>query len=138
MTTYISFSSMCFCYYRKHPNNNTKICSLPPSSCFQQNFHHRFYALRYNSDLSKLESTQLLFSFNYILDLTNRHKSFSISVAEYASFSYQAKTLETNLLGLIPSFHNITLKQAQLASFSYLHMYLSLQNLIAIILVSNF
>ena len=26
----VSFSSTCFCYYKKHPNNNTKIC--PPQS----------------------------------------------------------------------------------------------------------
>ena len=26
---HISFSSTCFCYYRKHPNNDNKICQLP-------------------------------------------------------------------------------------------------------------
>ena len=30
--------------------------------------------------------------------MENRHKSFSISVAEHASFSHQARTLKTNLL----------------------------------------
>ena len=34
----MSFSSTCFCYYRKHPNNDKKICPLP-SSCFQQHFY---------------------------------------------------------------------------------------------------
>ena len=35
----ISFSSSCFYYYRKHPNNNFKICPLVSSACFQQQFH---------------------------------------------------------------------------------------------------
>ena len=32
------FSSTCFCYYRKHLNNNNKIDPLPCSSWFQQHF----------------------------------------------------------------------------------------------------
>ena len=52
---HITFSSTCFCYYRKHPNNDNMICPLPSSSCFQQHFHDWFYVLTYNSDLSKLE-----------------------------------------------------------------------------------
>ena len=35
---YISFSSTCFCYYRKHPIDGNKICPLPSSACFQQHF----------------------------------------------------------------------------------------------------
>ena len=101
---HISFCSTCFCYYRKHPINNNKICLLPSSPCFQEHFHDWFYVLRYNSDLSKLEWRILLFNFSYILDLKNRHKLFFILVAEYASFSYQATTLKTNLLGLISTF----------------------------------
>ena len=50
---YLSFSASCF--YRKHPNNDNKICSLPSSGCFQQHFHDRFSVLMYNSDLVKLE-----------------------------------------------------------------------------------
>ena len=100
----MSFSITCFCYYKKHPNNDNKICPLPPSPCFQQSFHDWFYVLMYNSDLSKLEWTLLIFNFNFIRDLTNRHRLFSIPVAEYASFSYQVRTLRTNLLGLIPNF----------------------------------
>ena len=46
----------------------------------------------------------MLFNFNYIHDLTNTHKLFSIPVAEYASFSHQARTLKTNLLGFISIF----------------------------------
>ena len=84
-----------------------------------------------NSDLSKLEWTSLLFNFNYIRDLTKTRKLFSIPVADYASFSHQARTFKTNLLGLISNFSripflNITSKQAQFVSFSYLHMYLPL------------
>ena len=36
-------------------------------------------------------------------DFTTRHKLFSIVVAEYASFSHQARMLKTNVLGLISS-----------------------------------
>ena len=50
-----------------------------------------------SSDLLKLELTLLLFNFNYICDLTNRHKLFSIPVAEYAVILQQARTLKTNL-----------------------------------------
>ena len=101
---HLSFSSTCFCYYKKHPNNDNKICPLPSSSCFQQHFHDWFYVFRYNSDLSKFEWTPLLFNFNYIRDLTNGRKLFSIRVAEYDSFSHLAGTLKTNLLGLISNF----------------------------------
>ena len=38
------------------------------------------------------------------LYLTNKCKLFSIPVAEYASFSHQARMLKTNLLGLISNF----------------------------------
>ena len=56
---------------------------------------------------------------------TNRRILLSIPVAEYASFPHQARALKTNLLGSISNLSkNITVKQAQFASFSYLHMYL--------------
>ena len=74
--THISLFSTCFCYYRNYPNNDNKICQLPYFSCFQHHFHDWFYVLRYNSDLSKLEWILLLLNFNYIVDLTNRHKFF--------------------------------------------------------------
>ena len=109
----ISFSSTYFCCYRKHrnkDNNDNKICPLPSSSYFQQHFHKRSYVLRYNSDLPKLEWTLLLFNFNYNCDMTNRRKLFSIPVSEYASFSHQARTLKTNLLGLISIFSKYCFK----------------------------
>ena len=90
----IWFRSTRFCYYRKHSNSDNKICLLT-SSCFQQHFHDKFYVLKYNTDLSKLEWTLLLFTFNYICGLKNKLKLFSILVAEYAK-SY--------LLGLISNF----------------------------------
>ena len=31
--TYISFSSTCFCYYRKHPNSDNMICPLGYFAC---------------------------------------------------------------------------------------------------------
>ena len=110
MKTFI-LSSTCFCYYRKHPNNDNKICLLPSSSCFQQYFHDWFHVLSYNSDLSKLKWTLRLFNFNYTHDLTNRHKLFSIPAAEYASFSHQARTLKTNVLGLISNFSKCYFKE---------------------------
>ena len=103
---------------RKHPNNNNKICPLPYSSCFQQHF---MTDSMYLGTILILERTLLLLNFNYIRDLTNRRRLFSILVAEYASFSHKARTLKTKLLGLISN-----IKQAQFASFSDLHMYLPL------------
>ena len=85
---HMPFSSACFRYYRKHPSNDNKTCLVPSSSCFQQDFHDWFYVFRYNSDLSKFEWTLVLFSFNYIRDLTNTRKLFSIPGAYYASFSH--------------------------------------------------
>ena len=59
----MSFSSTCFCYYMKYPNNDNKICPLPPSAC-SQHFHDCFYVFRCDLDLSKLEWARLLFNFN--------------------------------------------------------------------------
>ena len=75
-----------------------QICRLLSSSCFQQHFHDWFNVFRYNSGLSKLKWTLLLFNFNYIRDLAIRRKFLLIPIAEYASFSHQARTLKTNLL----------------------------------------
>ena len=50
------------------------------------------------------EQQILLFNFNYIRDLTNRRKLFSIPVTKYASFSHHARPLKTNLLDLILNF----------------------------------
>ena len=107
---HVSFSSACSCYYRKHPNNNNKICALSSTTCFQQHFHDWFSVLRCNSDLWKLEWTILLFNSNYILHLTNRRKLFAVLVAEYASCSHQTKRLKTDLLGLISSFSKYSFK----------------------------
>ena len=59
---------------------------------------------RHNSDLSKLDWTLQLFNFSDIRNLANTRTLFSIPVAKYASFSHQARTLKTNLLGLISNF----------------------------------
>ena len=61
---------------------------------------------RYHPLLSKLtiKWALLLFNFSCIRDLAKRRKLFSIPVSEYASFSNQARTLKTNLLGLISNF----------------------------------
>ena len=97
------YNSRPYASVRKHPNNDNKIYPLPSSTRFQKQFHEWFHVLRYNSDLSKLEWTLLLFSFNNIGDLTINRKLFSIPVADYASFSHHARTNKTNLLGLISS-----------------------------------
>ena len=57
LQTHSLFSYTWFCYYRKHPDNNNKICLLPSSACFWQHFHDWFFVLRYNSDLVKLAWT---------------------------------------------------------------------------------
>ena len=54
------------------------------------------------------------FHFNYVRDLTKRRKLFSILVAEYASFSYQARTLKTNLLCLISNFSKYYFKTSSI------------------------
>ena len=80
--------------------------------------------LRYNSDPSKFEWTLLLFNFNYIPDLINRRKLFSIPIAEYASFSYQVRMLKTNLLGLISGFCKYYLKTVTICFlFFSLHVF---------------
>ena len=61
---FISFSSIWFCYYRKHPNNDSRICPLSSSTCFQQYFYDWFSVVRYNLDLEKLQWTPILFNFN--------------------------------------------------------------------------
>ena len=80
-------------------SNNTFMTDSMYLGTFQicRNFHEHYYYL-------------LLFSFNYIRDLTNRRKLFFVSVADYASFSHQARSLKTNLLGLTPNFSKYYLK----------------------------
>ena len=127
---HILFSSY-FCCYRKHPNNDNndnKACPLPSSSCFQQHFHDWFSVLRYNSDLSKLEWTPLLFNFNCFCDLTNRRKIFSIPVAEFTSFSHQARALITNLLGFISTFSKYYFEIGTICLlFSSAHLFTALE-----------
>ena len=82
---------------KKHPNNDNKIYPLPSSSCFQRYFYDWLYVLGYNSDLSKLEWTLLLFNFNHF-------NHFNNCSSRWVWFSQQAKTLKTNLLGLISNF----------------------------------
>ena len=103
---HISFSSICFCYYRKHPNNDNKIFPLPSSSCFQQHFHDWFYVLRWNSDLWKLVWTLLLSNSttSVIWHIDANCFPFQLLKVPVTSFSHQARTLKTNLLGLISNF----------------------------------
>ena len=50
------------CYYSKYPNNDYEIWLLSSSACFKQHFKDWFSVLQYNSDLTKLEWTPLLFN----------------------------------------------------------------------------
>ena len=62
-----------------------------------------------------LQKTLLLFDFNYIRDLTNRRKLFSIPVAEYTSFSHHTRTLKTSLLVLISRFFTYYFKTSTIS-----------------------
>ena len=62
-----------------------------------------------------LQKTLLLFDFNYIRDLTNRRKLFSIPVAEYTSFSHHTRTLKTSLLVLITRFFTYYFKTSTIS-----------------------
>ena len=69
----------------------TIISPLPSSTFFQQHFQDWFSVPRYNSDIT-------IIKLNKIRNFSNRHKSFSIPVVEYAFFSHEARTLKTDLL----------------------------------------
>ena len=56
---------------------------------------------------------------NYIRDLRNRRKLFSISVAKYASLSHQTRTLKTNLLGLISNLSKYYFKTCAICFFFF-------------------
>ena len=80
-------------------------------------------------DLSKLtvKWTLLLFNFSCIRDLAKRRKLFSIPVGEYASFSNEARTLKTNLLGLISNFSKYFFKTGTTCLlFSPTHVFVTL------------
>ena len=62
-----------------------------------------------------LQKTLLLFDFNYIRDLTNRRKLFSIPVAEYTSFSHHTRTLKTSQLVLISRFFTYYFKTSTIS-----------------------
>ena len=85
---HIWLSSTCFCHYR-----NILIIEIR----FSCNY------LLLTTDSQYLHTIQIWrnlneYDFNQIYDLSNKSKLFSISVAEYASFSHQTRTLETDLL----------------------------------------
>ena len=63
-----------------------------------------FAAMLGNCDSKILPTKFLVSSEDCIRDLTNRHRLFSIQVAEYTSFSHQARKLKTNLSSLVSNF----------------------------------
>ena len=65
---HISFSSICFFYYKKHPNNHNKICPLPSSTCFQQHCHDWLLFPSTKSAICQIDANCSLFqSFNMLL-----------------------------------------------------------------------
>ena len=80
MKTYIIFLH-CFYYYRKNPNNDNKICPVTSSFCLQQHLTDFMYLSTIQICRNLNEQTAI--SVNYIRDLTNKCKLFSIPVAEY-------------------------------------------------------
>ena len=100
--------------YRKHPNNDNKICQLPSSSCSEQHFHNWFYVLIYVQ--FKIEWILILFNFNCIRDLTNRLRLFFILVTEYASFSCQAETIKLDLIWNFSKYYFNSFRTAKAAS----------------------
>ena len=106
--SHISFSFTRFCYYRKHPNNDNKFCSLLCSTCFKQHFHDCF---QIDPNCSPFQSLNIL------------------------SFHIRHERLKVIRNGLISHFLKYYFKTGTFPSFSYLHIYLLLWNLIAMILV---
>ena len=100
--------------YRKHPNNDNKICQLPSSSCSEQHFHNWLYVLIYVQ--FKIEWILILFNFNCIRDLTNRRRLFFILVTEYASFSCQAETIKLDLIWNFSKYYFNSFGTAKAAS----------------------
>ena len=96
-----TFYSTCLCYYRKHPNNDNKICPLPYSACFQQHFHdwlsvlynlddHHYYLAPNKSVISQIDPIPSQF--------------ITIPAAEYAPFSHPTRTVKTELSQFIINF----------------------------------
>ena len=128
--------STCFCYYKKYPNNDKKICPIPSSRSTFRTDSIYLGTIQISRTLN--EHYYYVFSFNCIRDLTNRRKVFSVLVTQYASVSHQVRTLKTNLLGLISSFSKYYFKTSTILLLSLSSHDLPLLNLIAIILLSNF
>ena len=126
LRTYISFSK-CFCYYKKHPNNDYKIFRLPFPARFQQRFHDWSLYLGTNQIWRNLNehSYYLISSKSVIWQIG---KLFSIPVVEYASFSHQARMVKTNLVRLISNFSKCYFKTDTICFlFFSLHAFTALE-----------
>ena len=129
--TLISISSKSFCYYRKHPSNDNKICLLLKIMTDSQylvtiqiwwNLNEHFYCLtstksvicQINANCSPLQSLNML------------------------SFHIRLERLKLTYHSLISNFSRYFSKAGTLCLLFYLHLYLPLYNLIAIILVYSY
>ena len=118
---HMSFSSTCFCYYMKHPNNNNKICPLRSSACFQQRFHDWFSVLRYNADERHYYITPIKYMISQIDTIFSPFQSLRMLL-----FYITLENLKQNYYSLVSIFSKYSVKLAQFGTFSYLHMYLPL------------
>ena len=124
--SHISFSSTCFCYYRKHPNNDNKICSLLCSTCFKQHFHDCFLYLG---------TIQIWGNFIWHCHYLTWTKSVICQIdpncspfqsLNMLSFHIRHERLKVIYNGLISHFFKYYFKTGTFASFSYLHICLLL------------
>ena len=112
------FPYTCFCYYRKHPNNDNKICHLSSSAFFQQHYHYWFSLLRCNLDVTKLEFKLLFFNFNQIRYFNHIDANwYPFQSLGMLPFHIMLEGLNIIYYGLISNFLNTTWKLTQFTSF---------------------
>ena len=104
---HISFFSTCFCYYRKHPNNDNTIrfARYHLSASFQQCFHESLSAIRHNSDN---HHNYLAPTKSVMCEIEANVSPFLFfSITEHGSFSHQARIRKTDLLQFNIKFFKI-------------------------------
>ena len=117
MRRHISFSSTCFCHYRKHTNNDSKIYP-PASSAFSQQHFHDLYL---NGTSTKFVIRQI--DVNCCL----------VQSLNMLPFHIRPERLKMTCYNFIANFSRCYFKTGKLCLLFLFHMYL-----IEIILVSYF